>query len=116
MNRIQRIAAAAVVSTVVLTPATAAVAFAEPRPWHNPNGETSESGGLTKTKAQIEYEERLQLANESGTGNDNSGSESAVDPTSFPWETVGLAALGAGILATGGAVVARRHSREPHPA
>ena len=33
-----------------------------------------------------------------------------------PWETVGLAALGAGVLARGGVVLVRRYRHEPRPA
>ena len=57
MNRIQRIAAAAAISAAVLAPATIAPAFAEPYPGHK----SDSASGATKTKAQIEYEERLRL-------------------------------------------------------
>jgi hypothetical protein len=116
MNRIQRIAAAAAISTAALAPVTAAVAYAEPYPWHNPNGDSSQPSGPAKTKAQIEYEERLQLGPLPGTGNEEPPSQPTSDATGFPWETVGLAALGAGVLAAGGVVVARRSHREPRPA
>jgi hypothetical protein len=108
MNRIQRIAAAAAVSATAILPATLATAYAEPYPWHGP-GDTA-SQPMSKTKAQIEYEERLQLpASEPTT--------SEADVASFPWDTVGLAALGAGILTASGLVVlARRSHREPRPA
>jgi hypothetical protein len=114
MNRIKHIAAAAAVGTAVLVPATAAVAFAEPYPWHGPSEGASQP--LQKTKAQIEYEERLQLENVSGTGNAPPASDPVADASEFPWNTVGLVALGAGALVAGGVVVVRRSHREPRPA
>ncbi|HET6920684.1 MAG TPA: hypothetical protein VFI46_14640 [Jiangellaceae bacterium] len=114
MNRIKHIAATAAVGTAVLVPATAAVAFAEPYPWHGPSEGASQP--LQKTKAQIEYEERLQLGPLPGTGNEEPPSQPTADATGIPWETVGLAALGAGVLAAGGIVVARRSHRQPRPA
>ena len=107
VNRIQRIAAAAAVSTAVLAPATAAVAFAKPYPWHK----SDSASGVTKPKAQIDYEERLQQE-QSGPGSELPSGTSG-DATGFPWDTVGLAALGAGVIATGGAIVVRRSHRVP---
>jgi hypothetical protein len=111
MNCIQRIAAAATVSAVVVAPATIGPAFAEPYPWHGPSEGASQP--LQKTKAQIEYEERLRLQEQSGTGNEEPQSQLTADAAGFPWDTVGLAALGAGILTAGGVVVARRIHHEP---
>ena len=109
MNRIKHIATTAAVGTAVLVPATAAVAFAEPYPWHGPSEGASQP--LQKTKAQIEYEERLQLENESGTGKVPPASIPVAD--AFPWNTVVLVALGTSALVAGGVAVARRSHREP---
>jgi hypothetical protein len=114
VNRIKHIATTAAVGTAVLVPAIAAVAFAEPYPWHGPSEGASQP--LQKTKAQIEYEERLQLGPLPGTGNEEPLSQPTADATGFPWDTVGLVALGAGALVAGGVVVVRRSHREPRPA
>ena len=53
-----------------------------------------------KTEAQIEYEERLQLE-QSGPGPE---SDAGGDATGLSWDNVGLAVLGPGALATGGAI------------
>lgn len=113
MNRIQRIAAAAAVSTAVLAPATAAMAYAEPRPWHETGD--SRSAVVNPPKAQIEHQELLRLRQQSESV-DEPASSVASEATGFPWETVGLAALGAGALAAGGVMLARRPRREPRPA
>jgi hypothetical protein len=117
MNHIRRIAAGTVLGTALLVPATIGQALAEPYPWHD-SGD-SQPAGQPKTKAQIEYEERLQMATGSGLGDANPDAEPAAteaDTAGFPWNTVGLAALGAGVLAAGGVALARRARREPHPA
>lgn len=108
MNRIQRIAAAAIVSGAALVPATLAPAHAEPYPWHQP-ADTSQRADLS-TKAQIEHEERLR---EGSGGHGPDVAETTPDSSTFPWDIVGLAALGAGTLAAAGAVVARQYSRTP---
>jgi hypothetical protein len=114
VNRIKHIAAAAAISAAVLAPVTIAPAFAEPYPGHK----SDSASGATKTKAQIEYEERLRLDQGPGPGNEGPASAPTAtdaDGTGFPWEIVGLTALGAGALAAGGVAVAR-HVREPRPA
>ncbi|HEX2360853.1 MAG TPA: hypothetical protein VHI11_02150 [Jiangellaceae bacterium] len=113
MNRIQRIAAAAAVSTAVLAPATAAMAYAEPYPWHYTGD--SRSAVVNPPKAQIEHQELLRLRQQSESV-DEPASSVASEATGFTWETVGLAALGAGALAAGGVMLARRPRREPRPA
>jgi hypothetical protein len=107
MNLIQRIAAAAAVSAAAIAPATSA--FAEPYPWHENPG----AAQPTKPKAQVEYEERLRMNELRPEPFDDA---SASDVTGFPWDTVGLAALGAGALAAGGAAVVRRSHRVPRHA
>ena len=62
MNRIKRIAAATAVSTVVLAPITAGLAFAEPYPGHE------NASSISATKAQIEHEERLQTLQNQRSG------------------------------------------------
>lgn len=111
MNRIQRIAAAAAVSAAVFAPATAALAYAEPYPWHEQSD--SQPAGVTKPKAQIEHEELLRRRQQSESVGEQPDSPAASDATGFPWETIGLAALGGGVLAAGGVAVARRFHHEP---
>ena len=104
MNRIQRIATATAVGTAVLVPATAALAKAEPYPWHK--SDDSRSAVVNPPKAQIEHEELLQ------PGPEAPPVQPAPDESGFPWETVGLLTLGVGAVAAGGVAVARRR-REP---
>ena len=108
MNRIKRIAAATAVSTVVLAPTTAGLAFAEPYPGH-----AQASSGST-TKAQIEHEERLQMLDQrSSTIDGQSASSTVTDTAGFPWEAVGLAALAGAALTGGGVALVRRINHEP---
>jgi hypothetical protein len=104
MNRIQRIAAAAAVGTAVLVPATAAMAGAEPYPWHN--SDDTRSSVVNLPKAQIERDE-LSLP-----GPQDPVVQPAADESGFPWDTVGLLTLGVGAVAAGGVAGARRR-REP---
>ena len=94
MNRIKRIAAATAVSTVVLAPITAGLAFAEPYPGHE------NTSSISTTKAQIEHEERLQMLQNqrSGAVDGQSASSIGADSAGFPWETVGMAALAGAAL------------------
>ena len=109
MNRIKRIAAATAVSTVVLAPITAGLAFAEPYPGHE------NASSISATKAQIEHEERLQtLQNQrSGAVDGESASSTGADTAGFPWETVGMAALAGAAFTAGGVAVVRRLNNEP---
>jgi hypothetical protein len=108
MNRIRRIAAATAVSTVVLAPITAGLAFAEPYPGH----ETTSS--ISTTKAQIEHEERLQMLDQpSNTADGESASSTGADTAGFPWDAVGLAALAGAAITAGGVAVVRRLNNEP---
>lgn len=113
MNRITRIAAATAVSTVVLAPVTAGLAFAEPDP-----GPAPQTSSLWTTKAQIEHEDRLQaLQNQrSGAVDGQSASSIGADSAGFPWETVGMAALAGAALAGGGVALVRRFNHEPSQA
>jgi hypothetical protein len=113
MNRIKRIAAATAVSTVVLAPMTAGLAFAEADP-----GRAPQTSGLWTTKAQIEHEDRLQaLQNQrSGAVDGQSASSIGADSAGFPWETVGMAALAGAVLAGGGVALVRRFNHEPSQA
>jgi hypothetical protein len=104
MNRIQRIAAAAAVGTAVLVPATAAMAGAEPYPWHN--SDDTRSSVVNLPKAQIERDELLP------PGPEAPPVQPASNESGFPWDTVGLLTLGVGAVAVGGVAVARRR-REP---
>jgi hypothetical protein len=106
MNRFQRVVAATALGAAVVAPATPA--FAEPYSWHG----SDSAPAAIKSKAQIEYEEGLRLQQESGTGNTASDTSVTPEAASFPWETLGLAALGAGALAAGGVVLVRRSNRE----
>ena len=109
MNRIQRIAAATAVSTVVLAPITAGLAFAKPDP-----GQAPQTSSLSTTKAQIEHEERLQMVDQRSDAVDGqSASSTGADTAGFPWEAVGLAALAGAAIAGGGMVVVRRSNHEP---
>ena len=101
MNRMKRIAAATAVSTAGLIPFAAAVASAEP----------TQAEQLLRQEQQYTQEQvhRSHLG-----GRLNAASGSALT-TSSPWETVGLSALGAAVLAAGGVVRARQYRHEPHP-
>jgi hypothetical protein len=112
MNRIKRIAAATAVSTVVLAPITAGLAFAEPYPGHE------NTSSISTTKAQIEHEERLQMPQNqrSGAVDGQSASSIGADTAGFPWETVGMAALAGAVLAGGGVALVRRFNHEPSQA
>ena len=108
MNRIKRIAAATAVSTVVLAPITAGLAFAEPYPGHE------QASSISTTKAQIEHEERLQMLDQPSDAVDGqSASSTGADSAGFPWEAVGLSALAGAVIAGGGMVVVRRFNHEP---
>jgi hypothetical protein len=109
MNRIKRIAAATAVSTVVLAPITAGLAFAKPDP-----GQAPQTSSLSTTKAQIEHEERLQMLDQPSDAVDGqSASSTGADTAGFPWEAVGLSALAGAAIAGGGMVVVRRFNHEP---
>jgi hypothetical protein len=110
MNRIKRIAAATAVSTVVLAPMTAGLAFAEPD-----QGPAPQTSSLLSTKAQVEHEDRLQVLQNQRSGGVDGQSASSIgaDSAGFPWETVGLAALAGAVLAGGGVVLVRRFNHEP---
>jgi hypothetical protein len=121
MNRIQRIAAAAAVGTALLTPATAAIAFAD-----EPTEAEIEQSLRQERQYMHEYgpsDEQL-LRHEKQYMQQRTWPGPAVDETSgseatagFPWQTVGLATLGATALAAGGAVVVvRRNHRVPRHA
>jgi hypothetical protein len=108
MNRIKRIAAATAVSTVVLAPITAGLAFAEPYPGHE------KTSSISTTKAQIEHEERLQMLDQpSNTADGESASSTGADTAGFPWDAVGLAALAGAAITAGGVAVVRRLNNEP---
>jgi hypothetical protein len=116
MNRIKRIAAAAAVGTAVLAPTTLALAPAYARPVAGDSAPgAAQPTAVTKTKAQLEYEERLRMEPQppgldSGTPNQDE------DVTGFPRDTVALAALGAGTVAAAGVIVARRRQSAPRTA
>ena len=101
MNRIKRIAAATAVSTAGLIPFAAAVASAEPTQAEQPLRQEQQY-----TQEQVH---RPHLG-----GRLNAASASALT-TSSPWDTVGLSALGAAVLAAGGVVLVRQNHHEPHP-
>ena len=115
MNRMQRVASAAAVSTAALVPASSGFAFAEPYPWHAHDGSTAQCTG---TRAQVEHCERVSMHLDQPPVVDDNSVSSQPEPASpgFPWETVGLTALGAGALAAGGVVLLRRSQRAPRPA
>jgi hypothetical protein len=135
MNRIRRIAAAAV-STAVLTPVTAAVAFAEPTfpacqgwcPYAGPSALTQDQTPLLLRREQRQYmqvpvDEPPPLRQEQEYMQQQRWAYPAdeapvADATTglSPSEAVGLAALGAGVLAGGGVVLVRRYHHEPRPA
>ncbi len=109
MNRIQRITAAAAIGAAVFAPATAAVASAKPDP-----GQAPQTSSVSRTKAEIEHNERLQMLQTSE--GDQSANSTGSDSTGFPWEAVGLAALAGAALTAGGVVVVRRFNHEPSQA
>ena len=108
MNKIHRFA---VICAGLMVPGAALMtpAFAEPYPWHESHG-TAQSDALVKSKAQIEHEELLRLVQRSSAADEDSNAVST-DDTTFPWESIGLIALGAGLVTAGSAAVARRHQR-----
>jgi hypothetical protein len=109
MNRIKRIAAATAVSTVVLAPTTAGLAFAKPDP-----GQAPQTSSLSTTKAQIEHEERLQMLDQrSDAADGQSASSTGADTEGFRWQTVGLAALAGAVVTGGGVALVRRFNHEP---
>lgn len=110
MNRIQRITAAAAIGAAVFAPATAAVASAKPDP-----GQSPQTSSVSRTKADIEHNERLQML-QTSEGDGQSASSNGSDSTGFPWETVGLAALAGAALTAGGVAVVRRFNHEPSQA
>ena len=136
MNRIRRIAAAAAVSTAVLTPVTAVGAYAEPTgpacqgwcPYTGPSALTQDQTPLLLRREQQQYmqvpvDEQPPLRQEQQYVQQQRWAYPADEaPVSdattglSPWETVGLAALGAGVLAGGGVVFVRRYHDEPRPA
>lgn len=68
------------------------------------------------SKAQIEYEERLRLEQQSsGTDDETSGTPSAAD-TSVPWDTVGLTAFAGAAVGAGIVIVVRHVTRVPKQA
>jgi hypothetical protein len=134
MNRIRRIAAAAAVSTAVLTPLTAAVASADPTPqacrgwcpypYAEPFAQTQEQLLRQEQQQYMQQpvDEQPSLRQEQQYTQQQKWAEPAdeapvADATTglSPWETVGLAALGAGVLAAGGVVLVRQYHHEPHP-
>ena len=111
MNKIHRFAAVSAACVALTAPGVALMtpAFAEPYPWHDPRG-TATGFSLAMPKAQIEHEELLRMGQQSSPVDEHSTAASP-DGTAFPWETVGLVALGAVALTAGGAAVARRYQR-----
>lgn len=111
MNKIHRFATASVVCAGLMVPGATLItpAFAEPYPWHEPHGAV-QSDALVKPKTQIEHEELLKMGKRSSPADQDSNAVST-DDTAFPWESIGLIALGAGVLTAGSAAVARRHQR-----
>jgi hypothetical protein len=135
MNRIRRIAAAAAVTTAVLTPVTAAGAYAEPTapacrgwcPYAAPSTLTQDQTEQLLRQEQQQYmqqpvDEQPPLRQEQQYMQQQKWAEPAdeapvADATTglSLWETVGLAALGAGVVAGGGVVLVRKY-HEPRPA
>jgi hypothetical protein len=121
MNRIQRIAAAAAVSTAVLAPVTLAVAPAYADPTAPTQAQIEQLLSQEQQYMQEPVDEEL-LRQEQQYMQKRQWPEPVEETsgpgatTGFPWETVGLAALGAGVLATGGVVLVRRYHHEPRPA
>jgi hypothetical protein len=136
MNRIRRIAAIAAVSTAVLTAVTAAVASAEPTdpacqgwcPYAAPSALRQDRTEQLLRQEQQQYmqqpvDEQPPLRQEQQYMQQQKWGEPAdealVDDATTglsPWEAVGLAALGAGVVAGGGVVFVRRYHHEPRPA
>jgi hypothetical protein len=119
MNRIQRIAAAAAISTAVIAPATAAVAYAGPiAPTQD---QTEQLLRQEQQYVQEPVDEQL-LRQEQGYMQERHWTEPVDGPsasdatTGLRWEKVGLAAFGVGVLAAGGVVLVRRYHHEPRPA
>ena len=136
MNRIRRIAAAAAVSAAVLTPVTAAGAYAEPTapacrgwcPYAGPSALMQDQIPLLLRREQQQFmqmpedlappllqEQQYMLQQRWAYPPDEAPVADATAGLS-PWETVVLAALGAGVLARGGVVLVRRYRHEPRPA
>jgi hypothetical protein len=135
MNRIRRIAAIAAVSTAVLTAVTAAVASAEPTdpacqgwcPYAAPSALRQDRTEQLLRQEQQQYmqqpvDEQPPLRQEQQYMQQQKWAEPAdeapvADATTglSLWETVGLAALGAGVVAGGGVVLVRKYD-EPRPA
>jgi hypothetical protein len=117
MDRIKRIAAATAVSTVVLAPTTAGLAFARPDPGPAPQA-SSLSEQYDATKAHFEWEERqLQMPEQRSDAIDGqSASSTGADTEGFPWETAGLAALAGAVITGGGVALVRRFNHEPRHA
>jgi hypothetical protein len=116
MNRIKRIAAATAISTAVLIPVAAAVADAEP------TAQTQAEQLLRQEQRYMQQPVDEQLLRQEQqyiqeqTWPEPADEASASETTTgFPWETVGLSALGAGVLAAGGVVLVRQYHHEPHP-
>ena len=127
MNRIQRIAAVAAISTAALAPATAAVAPAYAKPYEEdlaPVSTQAQTEQLLRQERQymqepvneelLKQEQRyMQVQQWPEPVGETSGPG---DTTGFPWDTVGLASLGAAALAAGGAVIIVRRRHIPHTA
>ena len=136
MNRIRRIAAAAAVSTAVLTPVTAVGAYAGPTvpacrgwcPYAGPSALTQDQIPLLLRREQqymqvpvdepppLRQEQQYMQQQRWAYPADEAAPVSDATTGLSPWEAVGLAALGAGVLAGGGVVLVRRYHHEPHPA
>jgi hypothetical protein len=127
MNRIQRIAAAAAISTAVLAPATAAVAPAYAKPYEvdlAPASTQAQTEQLLRQEQQYMQEavdeellrEEQQYMQERLWPEPVGETSDSGDTTGFPWDTVTLATLGTAALAAGGAVIIVRRRHVPHTA
>ena len=117
MNRIKRIAAATAVSTAGLIPFAAAVASAEPtqaEPLLRQEQQYMQQPVDEQLLRQEQQYMQEQVHRPHLGGRLNAASASALTSSS-PWETVGLSALGAAVLAAGGVVLVRQYHHEPHP-
>ena len=127
MNRIQRIAAVAAISTAVLAPATTAVAPAYAKPYEEdlaPASTQPQTEQLLRQERQymqqpvdeeLLKQEQRYMQVQQWPEPDGETSDSG-DTTGFPWDTVALASFGAAALAAGGAVIIVRRRHVPHTA
>jgi hypothetical protein len=114
MNRIKRIAATAAISAAVLSPAAAAIAYAD-APTQAEMDQTIHREQQYMLYRQQQYMQEFGPSDEQRpeSATVDVASDAATATAGFPWETVGIMTLGAAAVATGSVIVGRRIHRTP---